>query len=534
MGDADCDRIVEYWAREVSEAPISRGLQRAQILENMAGLVGALLRADRPALYDEMLADYVAARVEVGFGLPAVVAELRVLSRTVIRLCSSAPEGRGTEPGELASVQALLDEAIAAAVRMFHEYVLNELPPQRWYLRLLSTFSAEAFGEEHPERALLGGLALLVEASRADGGALWLAEPDGQRLCLRAAVGLGDALPVCQVPLDASTWEGALAQAVRPVELADAHAQPIAQSVVWAGGLRSLLGCRLWADGTLHGVVLVGRRSPGAQAPAVRRRLAALAAELARRLAAGTRWAALREQNLLLEREQELRQQFVMVLAHDLRGPLAAARMLADMMVARPETLARRIDLARRIVHNLDRTDRMVQDLLDVNRIQAGQPLPLRLERCELAELARRVLDELSALHGDRFALFVAEPVAGWWSPEYLERAIWNLVSNAVKYGDPQRKVEVRIELGEEGVRLAVHNEGPPIAEEDQELLFTPFLRTRSAETGSSRGWGLGLTLVRGCAESHGGSVEVRSAAGEGTTFTVRLPHDARPFQSER
>jgi signal transduction histidine kinase len=98
-------------------------------------------------------------------------------------------------------------------------------------------------------------------------------------------------------------------------------------------------------------------------------------------------------------------------------------------------------------------------------------------------------------------------------------------VSNAIKYGAADRPIDVAIAAGRSGVTLSVHNEGPPLAPEEQAQLFVPFRRGRR---GRQPGWGLGLTLVKACAEAHGGRVEVRSSVEEGTTFSLHLPADAR------
>ena len=80
-------------------------------------------------------------------------------------------------------------------------------------------------------------------------------------------------------------------------------------------------------------------------------------------------------------------------------------------------------------------------------------------------------------------------------------------------------------------MELAVHNDGPVIPAEDRAILFEPFSRAISVRAAAERGWGLGLTLVKGCVEAHGGAVEIESEPEKGTTFTLRFPSDARPFQ---
>jgi signal transduction histidine kinase len=102
---------------------------------------------------------------------------------------------------------------------------------------------------------------------------------------------------------------------------------------------------------------------------------------------------------------------------------------------------------------------------------------------------------------------------------------------NAVKYGAKGRPITIHVATTGERATLSVHNEGAPIPQEEQEDLFVPFARARATQRGGPRGWGLGLTLVRGAAEAHGGSVTVKSDAATGTVFTLRLPRDARPYQ---
>jgi signal transduction histidine kinase len=240
----------------------------------------------------------------------------------------------------------------------------------------------------------------------------------------------------------------------------------------------------------------------------------------------------LREQVEELGIERDLRERFVSILAHDLRGPLSAAKMSAELMIRRTEQSDGRRDLAVRIERNLDRMDRMIRDLLDVSRVRGGQRLPLRLEDCDLGAVAREVIEELSATHGNRFELAPGDGVVrGIWSHEDLHRALWNLGTNAVKYGESERPITTRVERTPSGVRASVHNFGNPIPPDKRARLFDLYSRLRE---GSGTGWGLGLALVRACAEAHGGEAAIGESSEEaGTTFTIDLPSDSRPFQQE-
>jgi signal transduction histidine kinase len=226
-----------------------------------------------------------------------------------------------------------------------------------------------------------------------------------------------------------------------------------------------------------------------------------------------------------------LREQLMLTLTHDLRSPLTAARAAASLVLRRPDSP----DVPRwaaRVVEAVDRVDGMVRDLLDVSRVGAGARLALELAPCEMGALVRGLVEQLEVVHGARFVVAAPpSPVHGHWSPDALRRALENLASNAVKYGDPHRPITFSVRARHERVVLTVHNHGRSIPLEEQGALFLAFKRSREAERGGQRGWGLGLALVRAVAEAHGGSVEVESLPERGTTFTLDVPQDARPYQ---
>jgi signal transduction histidine kinase len=225
--------------------------------------------------------------------------------------------------------------------------------------------------------------------------------------------------------------------------------------------------------------------------------------------------------------QASFREQFVAVLAHDLRGPLSAAKAAASLVLRKPtgEDVPR---WAARIVENVDRADRMLQDLLDAMRSQAGLPHELKFHEGDLVEIAREAVEQMRTVYGDRFVLVAPEPVQGWFSADAMRRAIENLAINAVKYGAPSRPVTITVKHEHSRAFLLVHNEGNHIPAEQQETLFRAFQRLRNAETGAHRGWGLGLAQVRATAEAHGGSIAVDSLPELGTTFTIDVPCDGR------
>ena len=230
-----------------------------------------------------------------------------------------------------------------------------------------------------------------------------------------------------------------------------------------------------------------------------------------------------------LEMERALRERFVATLTHDLRNPLTAAKISAQLLkrtLDRPELVEK---ASNRVVQSLERADKMIQNLLDANRIKAGKHLSLPMDYCDLTALARSALEGLGS-QCPTVKLDAPSSVSGYWNCESLTRVIENLLSNAVKYGDHQKPVTVSLR-DEDRVKVSVHNYGNPIPVEEQASVFQDYHRSDSAQLSGKQGWGLGLTLVRGIAESHGGKVQVESSPDLGTTFSVVLPRDSRPFQ---
>jgi PAS domain S-box-containing protein len=226
--------------------------------------------------------------------------------------------------------------------------------------------------------------------------------------------------------------------------------------------------------------------------------------------------------------ESQLRERFVNMLTHDLRNPLAAALMNAELIARQTCNIEKHHALAERSAHHIKRVDEMISNLLDTSRIKEGKPFPLQLAEFDLAKLVTEVCEELGTIMGDRFRADMPSSVFGFWDARGLKRVLENLATNAVKYGDQNRKVTILLNEAEDRVIFKVHNFGLPISMQEQASLFEIFQRAESAQHGENKGWGLGLTLVRGIAEAHGGIVKVRSLPDEGTTFTVDLPRDAR------
>jgi signal transduction histidine kinase len=230
--------------------------------------------------------------------------------------------------------------------------------------------------------------------------------------------------------------------------------------------------------------------------------------------------------------QEGFREQLFAILAHDLRGPLSVVATSLDLI--QHESSAKEVARwASRAADSTYRIDRMLQELLDAMRVQAGGRLHLDLVACDLMDIVREAVEELRATHGDRFVVVGQESIRGHFAPDALRRAIENLGNNAVKYGDASRPVTITASEVHGRAVITVHNDGSYIPAEQQETLFRAFHRSQTAEHGAKPGWGLGLAQVRGVAEAHGGSIGIDSLPTSGTTFVIDIPVDARPLQGK-
>lgn len=236
---------------------------------------------------------------------------------------------------------------------------------------------------------------------------------------------------------------------------------------------------------------------------------------------------ALREAMIAYSEVQTtFRERFIATLTHDLRNPIAAAKMAAELIDISCEDPTEVSALAERLKTNLKRADHMLQSLLDVAYMHSGKQVNYRMERFDLKEVAFDIVQEFKLTYGNRFHVR-GEHIDGYWNKSAICRAIENLVSNAIKYGSSEKPIVVELSKYNEHARIRVHNEGRPIPYDDQKRIFQPFKRETSVLE-AKEGWGLGLCYVQTAAEAHGGKVEVQSDDTHGTDFFIEIPLDSR------
>jgi signal transduction histidine kinase len=228
------------------------------------------------------------------------------------------------------------------------------------------------------------------------------------------------------------------------------------------------------------------------------------------------------------QRAERDRADLVSTVAHEIRSPLTTVKGFTATLLSRWDRLAdpQKRDMLAAVEADADRVTRLLSDLLDVSRIDAGR-LRLRPQVVDLAEVARRVVAGRVAAGDppDRFLLLVAPAVPETWlDPDRVAQVVANLVDNAVRHG--AGTVTLRLCPAGGGVELTVTDEGPGVDPAVRARVFSRFWRS-----GRGGGTGLGLYVVKGIAEAHGGRVEVADGPGGGARFRVWLPAGAAPYE---
>ena len=216
------------------------------------------------------------------------------------------------------------------------------------------------------------------------------------------------------------------------------------------------------------------------------------------------------------------RDQVLAIVAHDLRNPLNTIQLALHVPAGSPEEEARKSAVLRR---NVQRMNRLIQDLLDVSRMEAGQPLTIKRTPVQPREVGEEVCATFRLEAEKKDVRLGCESTAGLPSVladrDRLLQALGNLVANAVKFTPESGRVTIHVEERDERVRWAVADSGPGIPEEEQARVFEPFWQ---ASRTRRLGTGLGLAIAKGIAEAHGGEIGLESRPGEGSTFWMAVP----------
>ena len=222
---------------------------------------------------------------------------------------------------------------------------------------------------------------------------------------------------------------------------------------------------------------------------------------------------------------ERLREEWTSLVAHDLRQPLSVLAMASDFLPTLHEGTSQEERTTLQSIQSATQTiERMVDDLLDMSLLEAHR---LKLDRkwIGLDAMVRETAKQMSYLSGARVDVHESgQPVSSFVDPMRIGQVLGNLISNAVKYGDPKTAVDVSVRCTGAEVKIAVTNHGPGITSDEMPRLFERFMRSSTSRGSGVTGLGLGLYIARGIVEAHGGRIWADSTPGTATTFYIALP----------
>jgi len=231
------------------------------------------------------------------------------------------------------------------------------------------------------------------------------------------------------------------------------------------------------------------------------------------------------ERNLVNEQAMaKVREEFIAVVSHDLRSPLTAATMTADLMAVDPRLDEHNRRRSENIKSSCWRMAELIENILDLTRGRLGGGIPVgRKSRLDLHDVLASVVQEArTTFPGRAIDASIAEVGLVQCDAPRLAQLTANLLSNALTHGDPSREISMTLRRDGADIEIAVHNFGPAIASEKVPLLFQPF--SHDPQGAPRQGLGLGLYIANELSRAHGGELAVSSTDQAGTRFTFRMP----------
>lgn len=232
-----------------------------------------------------------------------------------------------------------------------------------------------------------------------------------------------------------------------------------------------------------------------------------------------------------LEKLDKMKTEFILLTSHQLRTPASAVKGFLSLLLddtAKPPLNAKQKDFLVSAYEENEQQLRLINQILSISQAESQQ-MKLSKVEVDLVKATKKIAGQLQPIaleHKQKVTVHASEkPVVALVDSEKMHMVIENLISNAIKYSPDETEIEVSIEREANAVVLRVKDNGYGIDQHDMDQLFKKFSRLPNPKSVKAQGSGLGLYLVQKLVELHGGTIEVQSAPGLGTTFIVRLPN---------
>lgn len=234
---------------------------------------------------------------------------------------------------------------------------------------------------------------------------------------------------------------------------------------------------------------------------------------------------------------EQMKNEFISIVSHELRTPLTSIRgslgLLASGLLTKfPDKAEKMLKIA---VENTDRLVRLINDILDIERLESGK-VSVEQQECDLSELMKGATETMQAMASSNGVKLVLEPMREkvWADSDRILQVLTNLLSNAIKFSESGKLVSLKAQEWEPGwVRVDVIDQGRGIPAEKTSKIFERFGQVDASDSREKGGTGLGLPICRTIVEQHGGRLWVESVLGEGSTFSFTLPTEVLESSSE-
>ncbi|MER9181474.1 GAF domain-containing protein [Mesorhizobium sp. M0767] len=447
-------------------------------------------------------------------------------------------EPRSFNPKEIALVETFADQAVIAIenARLFEavQSRTRELAASVGELKALGEVSKAVNSTLDLDTVLKTIVAKAVQLSETDAGTIYVFSSTRQQFRPRANFGMSDELIAAVSHQTIGLADMGIGDApgrCMPVQFPDLSEEAssfLVRKTIVEAGYRGILIVPLLRPNKIVGALVVRRYKPGAFHEQVVHLLETFAAQSVLAIQNAKLFREIEEKGRELEAASRHKSQFLANMSHELRTPLNSVLGFTELLV--DGIYGELPDKAKTTVARVQANGRhllgLINDVLDLSKIEAGQ-LTLAIEDYSVAQIVRltvTAVEPLARAKGLELSMTVAENLPiGRGDERRLMQVLLNLAGNAVKFTETGA-VDILAGAADGHFEITVRDTGPGIASKDQALIFEEFQQVDNSSTRQKGGTGLGLAISKRIVEMHGGTIDVESVLGSGSTFRLKIP----------